>query len=192
MNKKAAAMLLALCCTASCMPSISVSADSQYEFESGTIYDIGDNMTEVQSRTGASGGKVVALMDSGDSVTLNIQADQAGAYTLGIRYCQPFDEGGKTQNVLVNGIQIGTINCALTGENQYKTANVTASLKAGANTVTVEASWGWTYLDSLTVTEKGSGSSAVSAKLSNPNATAETQSLYAYLCDTYGNYVLAG
>ncbi len=192
MNKKAAAMLLALCCTASCMPSISVSADSQYEFESGSIYDIGDNVTEVQSRTGASGGKVVALLDSGDSVTLNVQAEKAGAYTLGIRYCQPFDENGKTQNILVNGTQISTINCGLTGENQYQTASVTASLKAGANTVTIEASWGWTYLDSLTLTEKGSGSSAVSAKLSNPNATAETQSLYSYLCDTYGNNVLAG
>lgn len=192
MNKKAAAMLLAVCCTASCMPAMCVSADSQYEFEIGTIKDIGDNVTEVQSRTGASGGKVVALLDGGDSVTLQIQAESGGAYTLGIRYCQPFDEGGKTQNVHVNGTKIGEIVCAQTGENQYQTAELTASLKAGENTVTVEASWGWTYLDSLTVTEKGSGSSAVTAKLSNPNATAETQSLYSFLCDTYGNYVLSG
>ena len=34
--------------------------------------------------------------------------------------------------------------------------------------------------------------SAADNALSNPNATAETQSLYRFLCDTYGNYVISG
>ena len=34
--------------------------------------------------------------------------------------------------------------------------------------------------------------SAADAALSNPAATAETQSLYRFLCDTYGNHVISG
>jgi len=192
MKRKIAAGLTALICAAAC-PSITyAAADSNYEFESGSITDAGGEVTEVQSRTGADGGKVVFLTDSGDSVTVSVNVPTAGAYTLGIRYCQPFDETGKVQNVSVNGNNIGTITCEQTAESAYKTANLTTSLKAGANTVTVEASWGWTYLDSLTVTEKTASGTAVGGKLSNANATAETQSLYAYFCDTYGNHVLAG
>ena len=192
MKRNITAFLTALLCAAACLPTLHVSADAKYEFESGRISDSGGEVTEVQTRSGADGGKVVFLTDSGDSVTVNVNVPAAGAYTLGIRYCQPFDETGKVQNVSVNGSKIGTISCEQTADSAYKTANLTASLKAGANTITVEASWGWTYLDSLTVTEKNASGTAVGAKLSNANAAAETQSLYAFLCDTYGKQVLAG
>jgi len=192
MKWKLIAACTAFCCAVSAVSGFGASAEDTYEFESGTISDAGDNVTEVQNYSGASNGKVVALLDGGDSVTLRVDVATAGAYTLGIRYSQPFDANGKIQNVKVNGSTVGTITCAQTGENQFKTAELTASLKAGSNTVTIEASWGWTYLDSLSVTAFTSGVSGANAELSNPNATAETQSLYRYLCDTYGNYVLAG
>ncbi len=38
----------------------------------------------------------------------------------------------------------------------------------------------------------GLTASAADAVLSNPNASAETQSLYRFLCDTYGNHVISG
>ena len=65
-------------------------------------------------------------------------------------------------------------------------------LKAGSNQITVESSWGWTYLDSLKITERAAAGASVSAKLSNPESTKKTQSLYAFLCDTYGKHVIAG
>lgn len=167
-------------------------AGQTYEFENGTITDVGENETTVISLAGASGGKVVDLRDAGDSVSVTVNVSAVGAYKLTVRYSQPYDEGGKYQNVLVNGENTGQIFCAYTGENSFKTVSVTANLRSGNNTVTIEGSWGWTLLDSLTVEESSSSASSVSGQLSNPNASAETKSLYSFLCDTYGNYVISG
>ncbi len=167
-------------------------ADKVYEFENGTIYDTGDNVTAAVTLPGASSGKVIDLRDSGDSVTLNVDSDSAGVKKLTIRYCQPYDEGGKYQDVIVNGRNAGQIFCAYTGEGKYSTVSLSVSMNAGKNTVTVQGSWGWTYLDSLTVSDGGTSDVNISGSLSNPNASAQTKSLYSFLCDTYGNHVLSG
>lgn len=152
---QAAAIAAVMYSSMLCIPPHSTeAADLTYEFENGTIHDTGDNVTESVSLTGASGGKAVSLLDSGDSVTLEINAPADGSYTLSIRYSQPYDEAGKYQNVLVNGAQIGQILCAHTGENAFRTAEISANLRQGKNTVTIEASWGWSYLDSLTLVQK--------------------------------------
>ena len=143
-------------------PMSADAAGSTYEFENGSIYDTGDNVTSVVTLSGASGGKAVDLKDSGDSVTVNVSAANAGTQQLTIRYSQPYDENGKYQNVIVNGQNAGQILCAHTGEGQFRTVSISANLKAGNNTVTIEGSWGWTYLDSLTV-----GAASVSAE-ANP------------------------
>ncbi len=174
------------------LPVQSSAADTVYEFENGTIHDTGDNVTEAVPLTGASGGRAVSLLDSGDSVTLEVDVPANGRYTLSIRYCQPYDAAGKYQNVLVNGENIGQLFCAYTGDQTFSAADVTTALRAGKNTVTIEASWGWSYLDSLTVSEGESIGNAGSGILSNPNASAQAQSLYSFLCDTYGNYVISG
>ncbi len=174
------------------LPIQSLAADSIYEFENGTIHDTGDNVSEAVTLSGASGGKAVSLLDSGDSVAIEINAPSKGNYTLSIRYCQPYDEAGKYQNVLVNGENIGQLFCGYTGDGVFSTADISANLKEGNNTITIEASWGWSYLDSLTVSEGKSFGNAGSGILSNPNASAQAQSLYSFLCDTYGNYVIAG
>ncbi len=174
-----------------CMPMASVSAANAYEFENGTIFDTGENETKVVSLSDASGGKAVDLRDGGDAVTLTVDAENAGNHRLTIRYSQPYDEAGKYQNVIVNGANAGQILCGYTGDGTFSTVSISANLKKGSNTVTVEGSWGWSILDSLTV-EEALVSTSVSAKLSNPNASAQAQSLYSFLCDTYGNYTLSG
>lgn len=133
-------------------------AGSTFEFENGTVYDTGENITSVVTLSGASGGKAVELKDSGDSVTISVNAEKDGMQTLSIRYSQPYDENGKYQNVIVNGQNVGQIFCAYTGEGQFKTVSISANLNACSNTVTVESSWGWTYIDCLTI-----GKSTVSA-----------------------------
>ena len=138
-------------------------AADTYEWESGTIYDTGTEKTEVTALTGASGGKAVSLLDAGDSVTLTVKAPSAGAYTLAIRYSQPYDETGKIQNVLVNGEKADTISCGYTQSGEFDTVSITANLRAGENKIAVEASWGWTYLDTLTVTPWQGGSVTVGA-----------------------------
>ncbi len=154
---QAAALAALMCSSMICaFPFGTDAADTVYEFENGTIYNTGDNVTEAVTLTGASGGKAVSLLDSGDSVTLEVNAPADGRYTLAIRYSQPYDEAGKYQNVLVNGTETGQMLCAHTAENAFRTAEVSANLKKGKNTVTIEASWGWSYLDSLTVKEASS------------------------------------
>jgi len=68
-------------------------------------------------------------------------------------------------------------------------------LTAGQHTVAVTPSWGWIYLDKLTVTQAQAIPDSVyevSPTLINPNATEEAKKLYAYLCEVYGKYTLSG
>lgn len=163
-----------------------------YEFENGIITDVGDNTTSVIDFSGASGGKAVDLRDSGDTVTLNINQSDSGLYKLIIRYNQPYDENGKYQDIIVNGQNVGQIFCDYTGDNNFAEVSISASLRSGSNTVAVQGSWGWTNLDCLTVEKSDSSDISVSGVLSNPDASAQTRSLYSFLCDTYGNNVISG
>lgn len=53
-----------------------------------------------------------------------------------------------------------------TGEGKFSTVTVNAPLKKGKNTVTVEASWGWTILDNLTIGAQLSASSSANPVIS--------------------------
>ena len=162
--KKTIALLLTAALTLGPVCTMPVqAAGSVYELEAGSISDTGENATAVVSLSGASGGKAVDLKDSGDAVTVRVNAASAGAHTLTVRYCQPYDENGKYQNLLVNGKKAGQIVCAYTGENTFRTVSISADLRAGENTVTIEGDWGWTYLDSLTVAGRGAVKSSFSA-----------------------------
>lgn len=164
----------------------------QYEFEKGVIVSSSDNQAEVSAVKGASGGKAVDLNDGGNTVTLTVEARNAGAHRLSFRYSQPYDEDGKYQNVIVNGKNIGEIFCEYTGNDDFSVVSVNADLKKGSNEVTIEASWGWTAFDALLVEEGSFSSYTGGGKLSNPKASDQTQSLYNFLCDTYGNHVISG
>lgn len=190
--KKVLSALSAALIALGAVPVAAGAAEKVYEFESGTIYDTGDNVTQAVSLSGASGSKAIDLRDAGDSVTLKVNADSAGVYKLNIRYSQPYDEGGKYQDVIVNGQNVGQILCGYTGEGKYGNVGISAALRAGENTVTVQGSWGWTFLDCLTAEAGSSLGTSVSGSLSNPNASAQTRSLYSFLCDTYGKHVISG
>ncbi len=194
MKKQISAILAALISmgTISTMPLITEAAGAVYEFENGAIYDTGDNITSVVSLSGASGGKAVDLRDSGDTVTLNVDVSVSGLHKLTVHYNQPYDENGKYQDIIVNGQNVGQIFCGYTGDNSFADVSITANLSAGSNTIAVQGSWGWTYLDSLTIEQSGSTDISINGVLSNPDATAHTQSLYSFLCDTYGNNVISG
>ena len=189
--KKVISAALAALTLLGAMPVLPASAAaSVYEFENGTIYTTGENETQTISLTGASGGKAVDLKEAGDSVSVKVNVSSAGSYRLSLRYSQPYDEGGKYQDLIVNDTNVGQFLCGYTADNAFSEVSTAAYLKAGENTVTIQAAWGWTYLDCLTVT--AASSATVGDTLSNPDASAETQSLYSFLCDTYGNYVISG
>ena len=167
-------------------------AGNQYEFEDGTISNSGENAAEITTVKGASAGQAVDLKDGGNTVTVKVNAAESGMHRITLRYCQPYDEDGKYQNVIVNGKNAGEIFCEYTGDEQFSTVSISAVLNQGENDIAVEASWGWTMMDSLLI-EKGDFSAYTGGgKLSNPKASAHAQSLYNFLCDTYGNHVISG
>ena len=173
-------------------PFHSDAAGDQYEFEEGTISSTGENSAEISALSGASGGRAVDLKDGGNSVTVKVNAAGQGMHRITLRYCQPYDEDGKYQKVLINGKDAGEIFCEYTGDDKFSTVSVSAQLNAGSNDITVEASWGWTLFDCLLI-EKGDFTAySGGGKLSNPKASAQTQSLYSFLCDTYGKNVISG
>ncbi|MCR5142254.1 MAG: beta-mannosidase [Ruminococcus sp.] len=174
------------------LPLQAAAAGNVYELENGTIYDTGDNVTKVVAMNGASGGKVVDLKDAGDSVTISVNAASAGMYKQTLRYSQPFDKNGKKQNVLINGTNIGQIQCSYTEKDSFAEVSTSAYLKKGENEITIQGSWGWTYLDSLTIEESGTSTANINKTLSNPNASAQARSLYSFLCDTYGDHIISG
>lgn len=193
--KKLASLMMASALvmgTMSVFPMQTNAAAGQYEFEDGIISNSGENGAETVTVSGASGGKAVDLKDGGNKVSVTVNASEAGTHRITLRYSQPYDEDGKYQNVLINGKDAGEIFCEYTGEGEFSTVSVSTNLKAGENEVTVEASWGWTLFDCVLI-EKGEFSAYTGGgKLSNPKASAQTQSLYSFLCDTYGNKVISG
>ena len=148
--------------TLSQFPIKAAAAGKVYELENGTIYDAGENATKVVTMTGASSGKAIDLKDSGDSVTISVNAASAGMYKTTMRYSQPYDKGGKYQNLLVNGTNIGQILCDYTEKNSFAEVSTSAYLKKGENQITIQGSWGWTYLDSLTIEESGTSTGNLS------------------------------
>ena len=140
----------------------------------------------------ASGWKAIGTFEHPeDSVTFTISVPADGMYDL-ILTCKGIG-GSKINNLLVDGQQQGTFEC---GSIKYDEAAVrSVLLSAGEHTVTVTPSWGWMYLDKLTVTKaEGIPNSvyAVSPALINPSATENARKLYAWLCDIYGKYTLSG
>ncbi len=167
-------------------------AGDQYEFEKGTISSSGENKAEITSVSSADSGFAVDLKDSGNAVTVKVSAAESGMHKITVRFSQPYDENGKYQNIIVNGKNAGEILCEYTGEGKFSTVSINAVLKKGENDITVEASWGWTLVDSLLI-EKGEFSAYTGGgKLSNPEASTHAQSLYSFLCDTYGSHVISG
>lgn len=159
-----------------------------YEAEAATLNGAIAVKTDIQ----ASGWKAVGTFENaGDTVDFLIDIPMDGLYDLTLT-CKGIG-GAKINNLLVDGQQQGTFE---SGSIMYADASVHAvPLTAGPHTVSVTPSWGWIYLDKLTVTAAAAIPDAVyevSPALINPNATTEAQKLYAYLCSIYGKFTLSG
>lgn len=171
-------------------PPAPPSKDGRYEFEDGVL--TGGGTTTVSSSNDASGGKYIYLQTAGDTVTFDVNVEKAGLYKMVIGYQQAYDEGGKIQNLIINGVTAETVSFPYT-EKFIETPGITVSLKEGKNEVAIESSWGWTNLDYFTITPAEAVKvDASKAQLSNKNSSAAAKSLYSYICKTYGNGIISG
>ncbi|WP_265521588.1 family 43 glycosylhydrolase [Oerskovia flava] len=131
-------------------PVIPADAD-RYEFEDGVI-----TRGSVGSAAGASGGQKVGGLDFADSsVALQVHADEAGPFTLAVRFANGSERGGYTlessDTVTVNGEDAGTVTFWHTRWGNWQSVEHDVDLEAGWNTVTFTKSTWYTELDALDV-----------------------------------------
>lgn len=182
---------------------VTASADVlKYEFEDGSL-----NGCKVCTYTsldeGASGNPVdisdfsgsgyVYIEQKNTSVTVTVDAPEAGLYELKIGYCEASDPNKKVQYLNVNGQNQGEV----TFPYYEGWAEITAGyvpLNAGSNTIEIASYWGYTMLDYLTIAPADASISDLDPErtLSDPDATDEAKRLYSYLLDCYGEHIISG
>lgn len=125
----------------------------RYEAEDATCTGTG---CETKSHKDASGGKYVLTKNDGN-ITFNINVPSAGTYTVTIRYNNSANNA-KTQDIYVNGTKVKSQEFPVTLEGNVGGANaafadmpVQVSLKAGANTIAINKSWGYVDIDYIAI-----------------------------------------
>ncbi|MBR1457878.1 MAG: glycoside hydrolase, partial [Oscillospiraceae bacterium] len=116
------ALLLAASCGAS-LPVIAVEDSVQkYEFENGAtsggkIHTEGwtgntqeDGSGEEMDLTGFSGTGFSYLDQKGTTVSVEVDAPEAGLYLLRVSYCEPYDANKKVQYLNINGVNQGEVS----------------------------------------------------------------------------------
>jgi len=131
-------------------PVIPADAD-RYEFEDGVV-----TRGVVGTASGASGGKKVGALDFADSsVALQVHADEAGPFTLAVRFANGSERGGYTlassDRVTVNGADAGVVTFPHTTWGNWQSVEHDVDLQAGWNTVTLTRLTWYTELDALDV-----------------------------------------
>ncbi len=126
-----------------------------------------------------------------DTCTFTVTAEKEGFYDLIFRIAST--SGEKTNPVSVDGEMVGSI---YVDKTYYQDSVINhVWLTPGEHTVSVGVSWGWIYLDKLTVQTAEPISPElynVEAKLINPKATDEAKRLMSFLVDMYGKKILSG
>ncbi len=176
----------------------------KYEFEEGKtsggkIYSDGTNgvkMGDFPEDTDLSGfsGKGFSYLDQkGTTVSVEVDVPEAGLYEMSISYCEPSDPRKKVQYLQVNGTNQGEVTFPYTPKFKETSGGV-VNLKKGKNTIEFAAYWGYTFFDYLTLKPADDKLKNLSPakELSNPNASDSAKRLYKYLCDQYGDHILAG
>lgn len=206
--KKLLSAVLALTASFSMLSVTPVSAEKmnvlKYEFEDGStsggkIHENGASDVKIEDfpeNTDFSGysGKGFSYLDQkGTTVSVEVEVEKAGLYELAICYCEPSDPNKKVQYLNINGVNQGEVSFPYSPKF-VETSGGVVNLREGKNTIELKAYWGYTFFDYLTLKPADDKLTNLSPArtLSNPNASDSTKRLYSYLCDTYGNHIIAG
>ncbi|MGZ7444995.1 glycosyl hydrolase [Paenibacillus sp. TH7-28] len=170
------------------VPQVPKDGPVRYEAEDGTL---SGGTTVSSSGSGFSGtGYVTNFHNPGDSLTMTIQAPEAGLYDLTIGYRSPYDD--KRTNFSLNGKASGEL-VLWTSADFTETSGGKLLLNEGANTIGFETGWGWYDIDYVKLKPAADRPPhAVTKTLTNPNATVEARALINYLVDQYGQNILSG
>lgn len=176
----------------------------KYEFEDGKteggkIYSNGDSdveMSDWPEETDLSGfsGKGFSYLDQkGTTVSVEVDVPDAGLYELTVCYCEPSDPNKKVQYLNVNGVNQGELTCPYTPVFAETSGGV-INLKKGKNTIELKAYWGYTFFDYIIIKPASEKLTQLTPtrELCTPNASDSAKRLYSYLCDVYGEHIIAG
>ncbi|MFC3688049.1 family 43 glycosylhydrolase [Aquipuribacter hungaricus] len=134
------------------VPSV-VEASERYQAEDGVVVD-----ARVVGDTAASGGAKVGGMDfATSSVTVTVDAEQAGPAVIGIRYTNGTEgPGGRltaTDSLTVNGRDAGLVTFAHTTWGNWQTLEQQVRLREGLNTITLTRVSGFAEIDAVDLYE---------------------------------------
>jgi Bacterial Ig domain/Carbohydrate binding module (family 35)/Secretion system C-terminal sorting domain len=121
---------------------------TKLEAEAATF--VGSGFT-VKSDINASNGFFLDMATQSGTVTWklpNVPADGSYGITFGFKL---FYDHPKTQYVNVNGVRTDTVVFDATSNTLWSEKSINVNLIKGANTVQMELSWGWMYVDYLSV-----------------------------------------
>lgn len=205
--KQAIAIAAAVFTAAAAMPVVNAAEEEsgmlKYEFEDGTVSgamvysspdDIPtDKMPENADLSGFSGNGFTYLDQKGTTISVEVDVPEAGLYEMAISYCEPSDPNKKVQYLNVNGVNQGELSFPYNTSFEETSGGV-VNLKKGKNTIELKAYWGYAFYDYLTLKPASESLTNLSPtrSLSNPNASDSAKRLYSYLCDCYGNHIIAG
>jgi len=137
-----------------------------------------------------SGTGYVTGFDQGtDKVTVTLNVPVKAFYQLIIRYNST--SGDKTQNLIINNG--GASSVVFTKTTTW--SNIDAGkyiLNAGANTITIQSSWGWMDVDKFSLYTASKNTYSVTSDLVNPNANQEAKSLYQFLLSKFNSKIISG
>lgn len=141
--------------------------------------------TEIPGYTGEG---FVYLTSS--SLTMTVEAPQDGMYEIVVHYAQILDPDGRKQTICVNGMDYLISGPYSDTFIDYDMGRY--RLNEGENTIIFKPQYGYGFYDSVTITEAEFPDLTVESTLTDPNATAETQSLMNYLTSVYGTNIISG
>ena len=169
--------------------AIAQSPDATVEAETGTRTG---GLTIASSISGYSGtGYVANFRATSDKVTVTVSVPSSGFYKLMIRYRSEDVNNDKTENLYVNS----------SGPNQIlfpKTSTWTdvdagkCLLNAGNNTIAIESSWGWIFIDKFSLYSVPKNTYNITPTLINPNANNDVKSLYSFLISKFNKRIISG
>ncbi len=187
------------------VPQAAAAEILKYEFEDGAtaggkIYTEGwtgntaeDGTGEDYDLTNFSGTGFSYLDQKGTTVSVTVEVPETGLYEMNICYAEPYDPNKKVQYLNINGVNQGEVSFQH-NLTFAETSGGVVNLQKGTNTIELKSYWGYTFFDYLTLqpADESLTNLTPTRQLSNPNASDSTKRLYNYLCDVYGEHILAG
>ncbi len=124
------------------------------------------------------------------TITMEIEAPEAGMYEISCRYVQILDEGGRDSTVCVNGSNYLKKFPYTSEWSDYVLGNF--RLNEGTNVIEFKPQYGYVAYDTITVKAAELPELVGNATPCDPDATPETKALMSYLASVYGEHIISG